>query len=120
MAMEDRETFSLIGSDKVEGTNVYGPHGEKIGYIERVMIDKVIGKVSYAVLSFGGLLGVGDDHYPLPWQTLKYDTNLGGYVTGITQDQLSGAPKYADESSWNWNEPAVARSVNAYYGVPVA
>ena len=66
MAMEDRETFSLIGSDKVEGTNVYGADGEKVGYIERVLIDKVSGKVSYAVLSFGGLLGIGDDHYPLP------------------------------------------------------
>jgi hypothetical protein len=120
MAMEDRETFSLIGSDKVEGTNVYGADSEKVGYIERVMIDKVSGKVSYAVLSFGGLLGIGDDHYPLPWQTLKYDTNLGGYVTGITQDQLRGAPKYADESSWNWSDPATTRSVNAYYGVPVA
>lgn len=65
MAMEERETFSLIGSDKVEGTNVYGANGEKVGYIERVMIDKVSGKVSYAVLSFGGLLGIGDDHYPL-------------------------------------------------------
>lgn len=54
------------------------------------------------------------------WQALKYDTNLGGYVTGITQDQLRGAPKYADESSWNWSDPATARSVNAYYGVPVA
>lgn len=118
--MEDRETFSLIGSDKVEGTNVYGANGEKVGYIERVMIDKISGKVSYAVLSFGGLLGIGDDHYPLPWQTLKYDTNLGGYVTGITQDQLRGAPKYADESSWNWSDPATTRSVNAYYGVPVA
>jgi hypothetical protein len=120
MAMEDRETFSLIGSDKVEGTNVYDPDGQKIGYIERVMIDKISGKVSYAVLSFGGLLGIGDDHYPLPWQTLKYDTNLGGYVTGITQDQLRGAPKYADESSWNWSDPATARSVNAYYGLPGA
>ncbi len=120
MAMEDRETFSLIGSDKVEGTNVYGADGEKVGYIERVMIDKISGKVSYAVLSFGGLLGIGDDHYPLPWQALKYDTDLGGYVTGITQDQLRGAPKYADESAWNWSDPARARSVNAYYGVPVA
>jgi len=120
MAMEDRETFSLIGSDKVEGTNVYGADGEKVGYIERVMIDKVSSKVSYAVLSFGGLLGIGDDHYPLPWQTLKYDTNLGGYVTGITQDQLRSAPKYADESGWSWSDPATTRSVNAYYGVPVA
>jgi hypothetical protein len=98
MAMEAGETGSLIGSDKVEGTAVYGADHQKIGSIERVMIDKRSGKVSYAVLSFGGFLGIGDDHYPLPWQPLKYDTNLGGYVTGITESQLNGAPKYRDES----------------------
>jgi hypothetical protein len=59
----ERETISLIGSDKVQGTTVYGADGEKIGAIERVMIEKVSGKVSYAVLSFGGFLGIGDDHY---------------------------------------------------------
>jgi hypothetical protein len=119
MAMEDRETFSLIGSDKLRERTCTGPT-RKRSATSSVMIDKVSGKASYAVLSFGGLLGIGDDHYPLPWQALKYDTNLGGYVTGITQDQLRGAPKYADESSWNWSDPATARSVNAYYGVPVA
>src|SRR5882762_5231852 len=76
MVTEERETGSLIGSDKVEGTAVYGADDTKIGSIERVMIDKLSGKVSYAVLSFGGFLGIGDDHYPLPWQSLKYDTNL--------------------------------------------
>ena len=60
----ERETISLIGSDKVQGTAVYGADGEKIGSIERVMIEKVSGKVSYAVLSFGGFLGIGDDYYP--------------------------------------------------------
>ena len=75
-----RETGSLIGSDKVEGTAVYGANETKIGSIERVMIDKKSGRVSYAVLSFGGFLGIGDDHYPLPWQSLKYDTGLGGYT----------------------------------------
>ena len=65
MVTEARETVSLIGSDKVEGTAVYGAGGNKIGSIERVMIDKLSGKVSYAVLSFGGFLGIGDDHYPL-------------------------------------------------------
>lgn len=64
------------------------------------------------------MFGIGDDHYPLPWQTLKYDTNLGGYVTGVTQDQLKGAPKYADESSWTW-DARTRRSVDDYYGVPV-
>jgi hypothetical protein len=114
---EARETGSLIGSDKVEGTAVYGAGDTKIGSIERVMIDKLSGKVAYAVLSFGGFLGIGDDHYPLPWQSLKYDTNLGGYRTGVTESQLKGAPKYSNDNSWNWNDPANTRSVNDYYGV---
>jgi hypothetical protein len=118
MAIEARETGNLIGSDKVEGTAVYGADDRKIGAIERVMIDKVSGRVSYAVLSFGGILGIGDDHYPLPWQSLKYDTNLGGYRTGVTQQQLEGAPKYGNDNSWNWSDTARARSVNDYYGVP--
>ena len=102
MAIEERETGTLIGSDKVEGTAVYGPDDQKIGSIERVMIEKTSGRVSYAVIGFGGFLGIGNDHYPLPWNSLKYDTTLGGYRTGITVDQLNGAPKYADENSWNW------------------
>ncbi len=118
MVTEARETGSLIGSDKVEGTAVYGADDTKIGSIERVMIDKMSGKVSYAVLSFGGFLGIGDDHYPLPWQSLKYDTNLGGYRTGITESQLKGAPKYSNDNAWNWNDPARARSVNDYYVEP--
>jgi PRC-barrel domain protein len=119
MVTEARETVDLIGSDKVEGTAVYGADRTKIGSIERVMIDKVSGKVAYAVLGFGGFLGIGDDHYPLPWQSLKYDTNLGGYVTGITDSQLRGAPKYSNESSWNWSDPTVARSVDDFYrGIP--
>jgi len=118
ITIEDRETINLIGSDKVEGTAVYGANNQKIGTIERVMIDKVSGKVSYAVLSFGGFLGIGDDHYPQSWPSLKYDTSLEGYVTGITEDQLRGAPKYRDESAWNWSDPVAGRSVNDYYGVP--
>ena len=119
MVTETRETGSLIGSDKVEGTAVYGANDTKIGSIERVMIDKMSGKVSYAVLSFGGFLGIGDDHYPLPWQSLKYDTNLGGYRTGITESQLKGAPKYGNDNNWNWGDPARSRSVNDYYGVAI-
>ena len=119
MATEARETGSLIGSDKVEGTAVYEADDTKIGSIERVMIDKVTGKVSYAVLSFGGFLGIGDDHYPLPWQSLKYDTNLGGYRTGITETQLKGAPKYSNDNAWDWADSTRTRSVNDYYGVAI-
>ena len=117
MALEASETGNLIGSDKVEGTAVYGADSNKIGSIERVMIDKMSGKVSYAVLSFGGFLGIGDDHYPLPWQSLKYDTNLGGYRTGITETQLKGAPKYANDDAFNWGDATRTRAINEYYGV---
>ena len=120
MAIDSNETGNLIGSDKVEGTAVYGADSNKIGSIERVMIDKVSGKVSYAVLGFGGFLGIGNDHYPLPWQSLKYDTRLGGYVTGVTEKQLRGAPKYTNDNDWNWSDTARARAVNDYYGVPMA
>lgn len=119
MAVDARETSNLIGSDKVEGTAVFGPDAQKIGTIERVMIDKISGRVSYAVLAFGGFLGIGNDHYPLPWQSLKYDTRLGGYVTGITESQLRGAPRYGNDKDWNWNDPARARAVSDYYGVPM-
>jgi len=76
MATDARETTALIGSDKVEGTDVYNARGEHMGSIERVMIDKRSGQVAYAVLSFGGFLGIGSDYYPVPWAALTYDTTL--------------------------------------------
>ncbi|KWV48807.1 photosystem reaction center subunit H [Bradyrhizobium macuxiense] len=118
MAMDEKETGSLIGSDKVEGTAVFGADDRKLGSIERVMIDKKSGRVSYAVLGFGGILGLGNDHYPLPWQSLKYDTRLGGYVTGITEDQLRSPPKYDSERDWNWADVGATRALHDYYGVP--
>ena len=120
MLMDNREMGNLIGSDKVEGTAVYGADDNKIGSIERVMIDKISGKVSYAVLGFGGFLGLGNDHYPLPWQSLKYDTRLGGYVTGVTAKLLKGAPKYREDADWNWGDATRTRALDDYYGVPIA
>ena len=76
--LNKRETSNLIGSDKVEGTPVYRTNGDHVGQIERVMIDKLSGKVAYAVMSFGGLLGIGEDYYPLPWSVLTYNPDLGG------------------------------------------
>ncbi|MGB8448056.1 MAG: PRC-barrel domain-containing protein [Pseudolabrys sp.] len=112
--LETRETTSLIGSDKVDGTAVYGSDQQKIGSIERVMIDKISGKVAYAVLSFGGFLGMGEDYYPVPWPTLRYDTNLGGYLVNLTKDQLENAPKYSESQGWNWSREN-DRRVYEYY-----
>ena len=92
-SLEARETYSLIGSDKVEGTAVYRSNGEKIGKIIRLMIGKQSGKVGYAVMSFGGFMGIGEDYYPLPWSLLTYNPRLEGYEVNITDAQLKGAPK---------------------------
>ena len=116
MAAES-ETISLIGSDKVQGTAVYSADGEKIGSIERVMIEKVNGKVSYAVLSFGGFLGFGDDHYPLPWHSLKYNVELGGYQTMVPIEKIKAAPKHAQSEPWDWESRERKRSLDDYYGV---
>jgi hypothetical protein len=113
--MEERETVALIGSDKVAGTTVYGADGERVGSIERVMIDKMSGQVSYAVLSFGGILGIGSDRYPLPWKSLVYDERLGGYVSSVTKDQLGAAPRYSNEADWSWDDAGRTSALNDYY-----
>ena len=63
--------------------------------IVRVMIDKLSGKVAYAVMNFGGYLGVGEDYYPLPWSLLTYNPALGGYEVNIGEERLKGAPNSA-------------------------
>ena len=115
-ALDTRETHSLIASDKVEGTAVYRSNGDKVGSIERVMIDKVSGKVAYAVMSFGGFLGIGEDYYPLPWQLLTYNPRLEGYEVNISEQQLKGAPKYSAHESCDWTRRGQA--IDEYYKVP--
>ena len=112
-----RETVDLIGSDKVEGTDVRRPSGDQIGTIRRVMIDKRSGKVSYAVMSFGGFLGIGEDYYPVPWERLTYNDKLDAYELDISDDQLSGAPRFTDEAAYDWSR-AEGRRISDFYGVP--
>jgi len=111
-----KDTPTLIASDRVEGTRVYGADGKHIGSIERLILGKQDGRVAYAVLSFGGFLGIGHDHYPLPWATLHYDTQLDGYRIDLTKEQIEGAPSYADDDDTWYNDNG--RRVYDYYGVP--
>jgi hypothetical protein len=111
-----KDTPTLIASDRVEGTKVYGADGKHIGHIERVILEKRGGRVAYAVLSFGGFLGMGEDHYPLPWEKLRYDEQLDGYRLDLTKEQIEGAPRFADESD-NWYQDNGTK-VYDYYGVP--
>jgi hypothetical protein len=87
-----RETAHLIASDKVEGTPVRRSNGDRIGTIERVMIEKRSGKVAYAVMTFGGFFGIGEEYRALPWSLLRYDEALDAYELNLTDEQLRGAP----------------------------
>jgi sporulation protein YlmC with PRC-barrel domain len=109
-------TRSLIESDRVEGTSVYGADGNHIGSIQRLMIDKRSGQVAYAVMTFGGFLGMGEESYTIPWGKLTYDTDLGGYRTDITSDQLKGAPAFGGEETAASDRDR-ERGLHDYYGV---
>ncbi|BAF90603.1 PRC-barrel domain-containing protein [Azorhizobium caulinodans] len=111
------ETHNLIAGDKVSGTNVYNTTGDKIGSIYDVMIDKRSGKVAYAVMSFGGFLGMGEDYHPLPWSTLNYDTGMGGYVVPMSREQLEGGPHYGTRDTPQWDRDYETR-VHDYYKTP--
>jgi sporulation protein YlmC with PRC-barrel domain len=118
--MSDQKLTSnpaMIAASKVEGTSVYNPAGEKLGSIDDVMIDKGTGRAIYAVMSFGGFLGIGEKYHPLPWATLKYDHNQGGYVVNLDKDRLEGAPSYDMNEEFEWT-PEYGRRVDSYYGVP--
>ena len=107
----------LIESDRVEGTAVYDPQGNHLGSIKRLMIEKISGKVAYAVMSFGGFMGIGQDYYPLPWSLLTYNPRLEGYEINISEQQLKGAPKFSKHETWDWSDQARGKQVYDYYGV---
>jgi hypothetical protein len=88
-----------------------------VGSIYDVMIDKKSGKVAYAVMSFGGFLGMGNDYHPLPWAMLKYDTGKGGYLVNLSKDKLQGAPHYAQGVDPGWGNRDYESKVHTYYGV---
>ncbi|HKX41858.1 MAG TPA: PRC-barrel domain-containing protein [Burkholderiaceae bacterium] len=107
---------NIISSDKVEDTKVYNEAGDKLGSIDDLMIDKVSGQVRYAVLEFGGFLGMGTDRYPLPWSMLKYDTTMEGYVVPLNKATLEKAPKYAQDDIPEFTTEYGQR-VHKYYGI---
>lgn len=106
----------VISSDKVEGCSVFNGSGDKLGSIDDLMIERKSGQVRYAVLEFGGFLGMGTDHYPLPWSMLKYDTQLDGYVVPLEKSQLEKAPHYAPNDAPEYSE-AYGQKVYEHYGV---
>ena len=109
------EKHRLIASDRVEGTRVYNPAGDRLGSIKNFMVDKASGRVQYVVIQFGGILGMGNDYYPIPWDMLTYDVERGGYVVTLTKQQLENAPRHdADFPEYDHN---YGQHVFDYYGM---
>jgi PRC-barrel domain len=108
---------TLIAAEKVNGTNVYNLAGDKLGSVDDIMIDKVSGRAIYAVMSFGGFLGMGEKFHPLPWATLKYDAHKGGYLVNLDKKMLEDAPYYDSDRDFAWT-PDYGRKVDSYYGTP--
>ena len=105
----------LIAASKVNGTNVYNRASEKLGHIHDLMLDKFSGRVEYAIMSFGGFLGIGDRYHALPWRILTYEPSEGGYVVDMDRRQLEGAPSFSANEMALWDDPAYGRQVTDYY-----
>ena len=110
------ETSDMISSEKVDGTAVYGGNGEKLGTIKHFMVGKRDGRVRYAVMSFGGLFGMGERYHPLPWDTLTYDESKGGYSVNVTKEQIEGAPSYERDKEPRYDR-AYGQQVYGHYGM---
>ena len=108
---------SLIAAEKVEGTNVYKLQGEKLGTVDDNMIDKISGRAIYAVMSFGGFLGMGEKQHPLPWSSLTYDERQGRYVVNLDKQMLENAPTLDAGREFTWTAD-YGRTVDKYYGAP--
>ena len=104
----------LISSRRVEGTPVYNRSDQRLGSIHSVMIDKKSGQVAYAVLSFGGFLGMGENVTPVPWQALDYDVDLDAYVIDLTREQLENAPTLRLDQA-DRPQPQDYEEVSGYY-----
>ncbi|WP_305097469.1 PRC-barrel domain-containing protein [Croceibacterium aestuarii] len=114
--LERDETNRLISSDKVRGTSVYSTSGDKLGSVDHLMIGKRSGRVEYAVMSFGGFLGMGEQYHPLPWDALDYDTDRDGYVVDMSKEKLEKAPTFERDDQPTWDRD-YGETVYTYYGV---
>jgi sporulation protein YlmC with PRC-barrel domain len=113
------QTERLISSEKVEGTAVFDSTGAHLGRVHHLMIDKHTGQVAFAVATFGGFFGIGENLFPLPWKVLNYDTRRGGYVVDVNRAKLAGAPSYSSAVAPDWSDRAYEEEITKYWLPPV-
>lgn len=109
---------SAIRASKVIGTNVFSPGGDKIGKVEDVVLDKQSNNIMFAVVGFGGFLGMNEKYHPLPWSTLDYQKEHDGYVVNVTKEQLEAAPADEIDQLTRNDGESMRDEVYAYYKAP--
>ena len=106
----------LIAAERVNGTEIYQQDGEKIGKVEELAIRKENGRIEYAIVSFGGFLGIGEKYHAVPWSLLTFDVEKGGYVIPIDKDQLERAPNFDPSELSGWNDASSREGIYGFYG----
>ena len=91
--------FTIVVKKSILGAKVINTAREDLGTIEDIVIDARDNRVAYAILSFGGLLGLGDKHFAIPWEALSFDASEKIAVLSIDKDRLSNAPGF-DKNNW--------------------
>ncbi len=114
MPTSSGHTTAILAS-KVRGTSVFNKQGDKIGHVEDIMLDKTSSEVMYAVLGFGGFLGIGEKYHPMPWASLDYDPQVGGYVVPMSKEALELAPAY-NLGDLTKGDGDIRRKAADYYG----
>lgn len=109
-------THTMVPSDRVENVCVYGRDGTRLGTIERLMLDKLSGRVAYAVIKTGRLLGI-HHHYPVTWGALKYDPARQAFETALTLEELSAGPCEFDGEDFDWGDRSKSYVHPSYWTV---
>jgi sporulation protein YlmC with PRC-barrel domain len=106
----------LMGADTLIGNDVYNRQDEDLGDIKEIMLDVPGGHISYAVLSYGGMLGIGEKLFAVPWEALTLDTDNKRFTLDVSKDRLEAAPGF-DKDNWpNMSDQSWAKDIHSYYG----
>jgi len=107
---------SIVSTNTLTNMNVRNPSGEDLGKIEDVMLDQTDGSVAYAVLSFGGFMGMGDKLFAIPWEEIGIDQNQDNVILNVSEDVLKDAPGF-DKDNWpDFGDPQWSQKVHSHYG----
>ena len=113
---KNSETTRLMGAENLIGNDVYNQQGEDLGDIKEIMLDTNTGNVRYAVLSFGGVFGVGSKLFAVPWNALKLDTENKRFILNVDKERLNNAPGF-DKDHWpDMADESWEKTIHSYYG----